>query len=46
MATSVQTSYDAEPAIGYAGQLADVGPLDVASANNSNATGIVAGSWC
>jgi hypothetical protein len=43
MATSVQTSYDNEPGIGYAGQLADVGPKDVASANNSSATGIVAG---
>jgi len=43
MATSVQTSYDAEPAIGIAGQLADVGPRDVASANNSSTTGVTAG---
>lgn len=43
MATSAQTSYDNEPAIGYAGQLADVGPRDIASAANSSATGIAAG---
>lgn len=43
MTTSVQTSYSDDLAIGIAGQLADVGPHDVVSANNSNATGIVAG---
>ena len=44
MTTSVQTSYDNEPGIGYAGQLADDGDVDVASMANSSATGIVAGT--
>lgn len=43
MATSVQTSYSDDPAIGYAGQLTGNGPRDVGSAANSNATAIAPG---
>lgn len=43
MATCVQSSYSNDPGTGYAGMLADVGPHDVASANNSSSTSVAAG---
>lgn len=43
MATSVQTSYAADPGIGYAGQLADCGPHHIITKANNNATTLAAG---